>query len=94
MTNNKTEIATLANGCFWCTEAIFQQIEGVVSVSSGYSGGHVVNPTYEEVCDKKTGHAEVCQLVYDPSKVSLDELFEVFRIKEEKQKLDNLLNIS
>jgi peptide-methionine (S)-S-oxide reductase len=74
----QTDTITFGNGCFWCTEAIFQQIEGVISVTSGYSGGHVVNPTYEEVCDKKTGHAEVCQLVYDPTKVSLDELFEVF----------------
>jgi peptide-methionine (S)-S-oxide reductase len=74
----QTDTITFGNGCFWCTEAIFQQIEGVISVTSGYSGGHVVNPTYEEVCDKKTGHAEVCQLVFDPTKVSLDELFEVF----------------
>jgi peptide-methionine (S)-S-oxide reductase len=69
---------TFGSGCFWCTEAIFQQVEGVLRVVSGYSGGHVPNPTYEQVCDKNTGHAEVCQLVYDPAKVSVDELLEVF----------------
>ena len=74
-----TDTITFGNGCFWCTEAIFQQVEGVLKVTSGYSGGHVANPTYEQVCEKNTGHAEVCQLVYDPShKVTLDELFEVF----------------
>lgn len=74
--NNETAI--LGNGCFWCTEAIFQQLEGVVSVQSGYSGGHVENPTYEEVCEKTTGHAEAIKVVYDPSKISFDELLEVF----------------
>jgi peptide-methionine (S)-S-oxide reductase len=69
---------TLGSGCFWCTEAIFQQIPGVEKVTSGYSGGHVVNPTYEQVCEKNTGHVEVCQLLYDPKKVSVDELLEVF----------------
>lgn len=69
---------TFGSGCFWCTEAIFQQVDGVIKVVSGYSGGHVVNPTYEQVCEKNTGHAEVCQLVYDPAKVSVDELLEVF----------------
>ena len=59
MTGNKNiETATFGNGCFWCTEAVFQQLEGVEKVTSGYSGGHVENPTYEQVCDKKTGHAE------------------------------------
>ena len=74
--NNETAI--LGNGCFWCTEAIFQQLNGVVSVQSGYSGGHVENPTYEEVCEKTTGHAEAIKVVYDPSKISFDELLEVF----------------
>jgi peptide-methionine (S)-S-oxide reductase len=73
-----TDTITFGNGCFWCTEAIFQQVEGVLKVTSGYSGGHVKNPTYEQICEKNTGHAEVCQLVYDPTKVTLDELFEVF----------------
>jgi peptide-methionine (S)-S-oxide reductase len=73
-----TDTITFGSGCFWCTEAIFQQVEGVLTVTSGYSGGHVVNPTYEQICEKNTGHAEVCQLVYDSSKVSLDKLFEVY----------------
>ena len=73
-----TDTATLANGCFWCTEAIFQQLDGVLKVSSGYSGGHVVDPSYKEVCTGTTGHAECIQIIYDPSKISFDELLEVF----------------
>lgn len=73
-----TDTATFANGCFWCTEAIFQQLQGVLKVSSGYSGGHVVNPSYKEVCTGTTGHAECIQIIYDPSKISFDELLEVF----------------
>jgi peptide-methionine (S)-S-oxide reductase len=76
--NKKLEIATLANGCFWCTEAVFQQLKGVEKVTSGYSGGHVKNPTYEEVCGKQTGHAECLKIEYDPSVISFDELLEVF----------------
>src|SRR6185503_10688839 len=60
------DTATFGTGCFWCTEAIFQQVEGVLKVSSGYSGGHVANPTYKEVCEGTTGHAECIQVVYDP----------------------------
>ena len=71
-------IATFGNGCFWCTEAIFQQLKGVENVKSGYSGGHVVNPSYEEVCAKQTGHAEVLQITYDSTIISFDELLEVF----------------
>jgi peptide-methionine (S)-S-oxide reductase len=74
----KTDTATLGTGCFWCTEAVFQELEGVLKVTSGYSGGHVANPTYQQVCDKTTGHAEVVQVVYDPSKIGFDELLEVF----------------
>jgi peptide-methionine (S)-S-oxide reductase len=74
----KMDTATFGNGCFWCTEAIFQQLEGVSKVTSGYSGGHVKNPTYEQVCEKNTGHAEAIQIEYDPSKISYDELLEVF----------------
>ena len=74
----KTETITLGSGCFWCTEAIFQQLEGVEKVVSGYSGGHVKNPTYEQVCEKNTGHVEVCQLTYDPTKITVDEILEVF----------------
>lgn len=78
MTNLKTDTATFGAGCFWCVEAVFQQLDGVLKVTSGYSGGHVANPTYEQVCTKKTGHTEVCRIVYDPSKIAFDELLEVF----------------
>ncbi len=74
----KLDTATFGTGCFWCTEAVFQELEGVIKVTSGYSGGNVPNPTYEQVCSKNTGHAEVCQIVYDPSKISFDQLLEVF----------------
>lgn len=73
-----TEIITLGNGCFWCTEAIFQQVKGVTKVTSGYSGGHVENPTYEEVCEKTTGHAEVLQVEFDTTQVTIDEILEIF----------------
>ena len=76
--NEKLELATFGAGCFWCVEAIFQRIDGVEKVVSGYSGGQVKNPTYKEVCQGTTGHAEVCQLSYDPEVVSFDELLEVF----------------
>ncbi len=75
---NKVEIATFGNGCFWCTEAVFQRIKGVHKVVSGYMGGHVVNPTYEQVCTKKTGHAEVLHLEFDPEVVSYEKLLEIF----------------
>lgn len=73
-----TAIATLANGCFWCTEAIFEQLDGVISATSGYTGGQTDNPTYKEVSNGNTGHAECLQIVYDTSKISFDELLEVF----------------
>ncbi len=78
MSSAKLDTATFGTGCFWCTEAIFQQIEGVEKVTSGYSGGTVVNPTYEEVCSKTTGHAECLNIMYDPAKITFDELLEVF----------------
>lgn len=71
-------IATFGNGCFWCTEAIFQQLKGVETVLSGYTGGQVKNPTYKEVCTGTTGHAEVIQITYDPSVISYRELLDVF----------------
>lgn len=71
-------VATFGTGCFWCTEAIFQELEGVVKVTSGYSGGHVDNPTYKQVCDGNTGHAECLNIEYDSNKISFDELLEVF----------------
>lgn len=74
----KTDTATLGTGCFWCTEAIFQQLDGVLKVTSGYSGGEKPNPTYKEVSTGTTGYAEVIQVVYDPDKLSFDELLEVF----------------
>ncbi|MES2765534.1 MAG: peptide-methionine (S)-S-oxide reductase MsrA [Bacteroidota bacterium] len=77
-TNMNLETATFGNGCFWCTEAIFQDLEGVESAVSGYSGGQVENPTYEQVCGGKTGHAEVLQIKYDPAKISYEELLKVF----------------
>ena len=73
-----TDTATFGAGCFWCVEAIFQQIEGVVSVKSGYEGGTRANPTYEEVCTGNTGHAEVCQLIFDPKKVTYKTLLQAF----------------
>lgn len=74
----KTDTATFGAGCFWCVEAIFQNLNGVISVTSGYSGGHVTNPTYKEVCSGLTGHAEVIQIIYNPDVISYDELLEVF----------------
>jgi peptide-methionine (S)-S-oxide reductase len=73
-----TDTASFGTGCFWCTEAIFQRLNGVIKVTSGYSGGSVPNPTYEEVSTGTTGHAECCQIVFDPSVISYDELLEVF----------------
>lgn len=81
MEENKTKIleeATFGSGCFWCTEAIFERLNGVSSVVSGYSGGSVQDPTYEEVCTGKTGHAEVCRIQFVPGIISFDELLEVF----------------
>lgn len=76
--NNKLQLATFGSGCFWCSEAIYERVKGVTSVVSGYSGGKVVNPTYEDVCSGKTGHAEVIQIKFDPSIVFYDELLEIF----------------
>lgn len=78
MEKQSNEIATFGSGCFWCTEAIFQNVDGVLKVESGYSGGKVKNPTYKEVCSGLTGHAEVTQLTYDPQKISFGELLEIF----------------
>jgi len=74
----RIEVATLAAGCFWCTEAVFQRIKGVKSVSSGYSGGTKKNPTYEDVCSGKTGHAEVLQIRFDPRVISFSKILDVF----------------
>ncbi len=72
------EIATLAGGCFWCTEAVMERLEGVLDVKSGYMGGHVENPTYEQINTKTTGHAEVIEVLYDSTKISFSELLDVF----------------
>ncbi len=76
--NEGLKIATFGGGCFWCVEAVFENLKGVKNVVSGYSGGRIPNPTYEQVCTKLTGHVEVCQIHYDPKVVSFDELLEVF----------------
>nr|WP_245828499.1 peptide-methionine (S)-S-oxide reductase MsrA [Moheibacter sediminis] len=78
MSSENLEKATFGGGCFWCVEAVFDQLNGVSSVTSGYSGGHVKNPTYKQVCEGTTGHAEVVQIEFDPKIISFDELLEVF----------------
>jgi len=77
-TSSRLEMATFGSGCFWCTEAVFERLNGVEKVVSGYSGGHVKNPTYKEVCNGTTGHAEVCRIYYDPDTISFQELLDVF----------------
>lgn len=75
---NKMEVATFAGGCFWCTEAVFLELDGVQTVVSGYIGGKIPNPTYEAVCSGTTGHAEAIQITFDPGKISFGELLEIF----------------
>ena len=76
--SGQTEIATLGGGCFWCVEAVYQDLQGVLKVESGYSGGHIDNPSYREVCSGLTGHAEVIQVTFDPAVISFKEILEVF----------------
>lgn len=78
MDREKLEYITFGGGCFWCVESCFHLLKGVESVISGYSGGHTENPTYEEVCSGKTGHAEVVQLAYDPTVISYEQIMDVF----------------
>ena len=78
MTTNQIETATLGGGCFWCMAAVYERLPGVLSVTSGFAGGHVANPTYHEVCGGDTGHAEVTQITFDPAKISYDKLLNVF----------------
>lgn len=73
-----TEMATLGGGCFWCTEAVFQQLKGVQTVESGYTGGEIAHPTYEQICEGTTGHAEVVRLTFDPAVITFREILEVF----------------
>lgn len=74
----ETEVATFGGGCFWCIEAVFEELKGVTSVESGYAGGWVKHPTYQQVCTGRTGHAEVCQIHFDPAKISYADLLKVF----------------
>lgn len=78
MNTAKLDTITFGAGCFWCVEAVYQRLKGVHSVTSGYMGGQLKNPTYREVCSGLTGHAEVCQITYDPQIVSFETLLEVF----------------
>jgi peptide-methionine (S)-S-oxide reductase len=77
-TSDSVEIATFGAGCFWCVEAVYQNVNGVLKVESGYAGGQIKNPSYKEVCTGRTGHAEVCQITFDPRVVSYNQLLEVF----------------
>ena len=74
----KTDTAVFGSGCFWCTEAIFERLEGIESVDAGYSGGTVPNPSYEQVCSGKTGHAEVARIIFNPSVITYEQLLDVF----------------
>jgi peptide-methionine (S)-S-oxide reductase len=76
--SDSVEIATFGAGCFWCVEAVYQQVNGVLKVESGYAGGQIKNPSYKEVCTGRTGHAEVCQITFDPRIVTYNQLLEVF----------------
>jgi len=77
-TDTNLEIATLGGGCFWCVEAVYQELDGVVKVESGYSGGKIKNPTYREICTGKTDHAEVIRISFEPQKISFEEILDVF----------------
>ena len=74
----KSEIATLGGGCFWCVEAVFQRIDGVISVKPGYAGGNVKNPTYKQICTGNTGHAEVAKIEFDPSEINYSQILNIF----------------
>ena len=78
MSNNNTEFAILGGGCFWCVEAVFERIDGVSEVISGYAGGQTKNPSYKDVTSGKTGHAEVCKVIFDPKIVTYDEVLDIF----------------
>lgn len=86
--NRETETATFGAGCFWCVEAQFQQLAGVKEVISGYTGGHVKNPTYEQVCTGETGHAEVTNIVYYPDSISFDKLLQAFFVAHDPTQLN------
>jgi peptide-methionine (S)-S-oxide reductase len=88
MTNEQTEVATLAAGCFWCVDTLFRELRGVKSVVSGYAGGTRANPTYEQVCTGATGHAEVIQIIFDPKQISYRDLLDVFFTVHDPTTLD------
>jgi peptide-methionine (S)-S-oxide reductase len=83
-----TETIVLGGGCFWCTEAVFDRVQGVLDVESGYCNGQAVNPTYEQVCTGRTGHAEVVKLAFDPAQITLRELLEIFFVVHDPTTLD------
>jgi len=83
-----TQIATLGGGCFWCLEAVFDELEGVISVESGYSGGQVENPSYQAVCNGTTGHAEVVQITFDPDSISFADILRVFFVMHDPTTLN------
>lgn len=87
-TSTTLDTATFGAGCFWCVEAVFQQLDGVISVASGYSGGDVANPTYKEVCYGKTGHAEVCRIIFDPKRISYADLLQAFWVSHDPTTLN------
>src|ERR1700761_1354062 len=84
----KIDTATFATGCFWCTEAKFKELRGVISVTSGFTGGHVAHPTYRQVCTGTTGHAEACNIVYDAAVISYDELLKAFFVAHDPTQLN------
>jgi peptide-methionine (S)-S-oxide reductase len=84
----KTQAITVGGGCFWCTEAVFERVEGVVAVESGYCNGHVVAPTYEQVCGGDTGHVEVVRIEFDPARIGLREILEIFFAVHDPTTLD------
>jgi len=90
---NRLEKATLGGGCFWCTEAVYKELKGVKEVWPGYSGGHVKNPSYREVCNGNTGHAEVVQITYDPEIIPFSKILEVFFMTNKKQPPAGSLNV-
>ena len=93
-TTNTLQTITLGGGCFWCTEAVYVQVTGVLDVESGYSNGHVLNPSYEDVCTGSTGHNEVVKLVYDPAQISTREILEIFFVNHDPTTLNRQGNDS
>src|ERR1035438_10830703 len=88
------QIATLGGGCFWCLEAVYQEMEGVLKVVSGYMGGHVANPTYEQVCSGDSGHVEVSQVTFDPNTASYEDILQVFFAIHDPDRKSTRLNSS